>query len=284
MTPKIRVLAARLRRRLALPRQVTIAAVAATLAAAGLATVGQPVAAAIGATAAAVPKKLMTQVKRALRLSDQASDKADQAIQIAQNAEGQPGPAGPAGPQGDTGARGPQGEQGPQGDAGAQGEQGLPGAQGAQGPQGGQGPQGPAGNPWTGGGTLPPGETLTGTWQAQDPTNSGFGYAMLSFPLPLEADIPNATYIASGATVPESCNDGNASNGAPSLSNPEAAPNNLCVYETSDGSDDLTFQKALRVDNPVLEGASRTGSRLAFLADVGGRIAFGTWAVTAPGP
>lgn len=188
-------------------------------------------------------------------------------------AKGDTGPAGPAGPQGakgDTGAAGPAGEQGPQGAKGDKGDKGDKGAQGTQ------GITGPEGDPWTLGGTLPEGETLTGAWSAFP--FEGEGTAAISFPIPLEdgLDLTHAKIIQNGGTPEAECDDGSGT--PPSPANPEADPGYLCVFvSTFEGTGQVGA-----VMNPVTfaGGAAKTGA-LVFLNSTGPAGAVGTFAVTA---
>ena len=174
-------------------------------------------------------------------------------------AAGADGAQGPAGPAGDTGA---QGLEGATGAAGSQGPQGLPGAQGPE------GPEGPEGSPWTDGGTLPAGETETGTWAIGGPEGTT-GFAAISFPIPLAAPLEaaNRHLFVSGA-------EGETAECPGTFGEPEAAPGNLCVYTQSKFNATLSLGGA----NPAVGAyvsASLTGSPA---------FGQGTWAVTAPTP
>jgi len=79
---------------------------------------------------------------------------------------GAPGAAGPAGTPGSAGAKG---------DAGAAGTPGAPGKEGSRGPEG---------SPWTMGGNIPSGTTVSGTWSATAAGEyGGAPVANISFPL-----------------------------------------------------------------------------------------------------
>src|SRR6476469_4314065 len=228
--------------------------------------------------------------------------------------KGATGPAGPAGPQGPAG---PAGAKGDAGAAGANGTPGTPGAAGQSvqtavepplgncGEEGGvkltsasgtsyvcngeKGGQGPEGNPWTDGGTLPSGETETGTWggainkfryeEEEDGTlkeivGGAIGYLPISIPIPLAA-APNPVLVEPGETgVP----------GCPGISPgglPQADPGTLCVYGASLlGS--ISGTALLDPTKNFSPGAARTGTLFLFECAGGECAAFGTWAVTAP--
>lgn len=124
---------------------------------------------------------------------------------------------GPAGP------RGPRGAQGPAGAAGAQGPVGPVGAAGAA------GARGPEGSPWTAGGTLPSGKTLSGTWIAvalgkEVEPGKAEGGTTVSFGIRLVAP-PAIHVIAKGKEGEE-----HAAECPGSVKLPLAAKGNLCLY------------------------------------------------------
>jgi hypothetical protein len=166
---------------------------------------------------------------------------------------------------GQTGPQGPPGPAGPPGPQGPAGPQGVPGPQGPAGPQGAIGPQGPPG-PLVN--TLPAGATLRGMYGWADRISPGYKPVVplsYAFPLPASPTI-NVIGIGGGPTV--AC-PGTAAN-------PQAAPGNLCVYQTrNDGN------QAFLVLNEVQGG--RFGAVLYFPAAPGADYEYeGTWAVTAP--
>jgi hypothetical protein len=201
-------------------------------------------------------------------------------------ATGAAGPAGAAGAAGRDGTPGLNGEDGATGPKGATGTIGLGGTAGATGPTG---PEGPQGEPWTAGGTLPPGETLTGVWatpivikEPEEPSAEVMR-AELSFPIPLEAGIvgANAHYIKKGEPAPSGCTGGTAAV-------PVAEPGHICVYVTNETSVSGELQLDGTVRNPTTTllalGASRFGAVLS-LQNINKKTfarAHGTWTVTAP--
>jgi Collagen triple helix repeat (20 copies) len=138
------------------------------------------------------------------------------------------GKTGPAGPAGRAGATGPAGAPGATGPVGATGSTGPAGS------TGGTGTAGKEGSPWTAGGTLPSGKTETGVWGlAAQPgfiaKSVEFAYAPISFAIPLKASLAEGkVHIllpgekgAGGKTCPTTS----------SVSQPEAEPGNLCIFE-----------------------------------------------------
>jgi hypothetical protein len=214
---------------------------------------------------------------------------------VLKSLKGKTGPAGPTGSTGPAGAAGvgTAGAAGPLGPAGAAGVKGENGATGAAGvsvtskalgkgtvgcPEGGteftaaENKKTTAcnGSPWTVGGTLPSGQTETGTWATVyaaaaegDPMASP-----ISFTIPLEV-APTPNYIPSGESPPTGCS------GTPAK--PEAAPGNLCVFAAAEHKG-----KAL-VEGSYLLETSTTGSLVAIAATEANTtvLAYGTWAVTA---
>lgn len=164
---------------------------------------------------------------------------------------------------------GPAGLPGPAGPAGAIGKDGQNGSNGAQGTQGIQGPQGIQGEPWTAGGTLPAGETLTGTFTTpQVPTGIAGTFVSISFPIPLAVgDIPTVNLINAGG----SAEIGEAANCPGSVGEPEADPGNVCLYA----------EKTENVLTTEEQMSTEAGAVLAFILNAGG-VSFGSWAVTAP--
>jgi hypothetical protein len=186
--------------------------------------------------------------------------------------KGKRGPRGPAGVAGTAGPQGPAGApgaKGDKGDTGAQGPQGGQGPQGNPGPQGVAGPAGPAGDPWTVGGTLPPGETETGTWGGQSLEGGLFAFP-ISFTLPL-TDPPTPVYVS-----------GESAAGCPGIIGgiPTAEPGKLCVY--AGRVEDAGIPSFLDPENSeAAEGASRSGTLAGVFCEEFCAI-YGVWAVTAP--
>ncbi|HEX7279567.1 MAG TPA: hypothetical protein VF255_08105 [Solirubrobacterales bacterium] len=230
----------------------------------------------------------------------------------------------PKGPKGAKGATGPTGPAGPAGPAGAKGDAGANGSNGAAGATGTTGVDGKSittaaavpsecpvvggvkvevegvpsskkaicngkeGSPWTAGGTLPPGETLTGAWSAIAPRETIVNFetekstltadgvtvqAPISFPIPL-ATATEATYVGKASSAP----------GCPGIVSgvPTADPGNLCVY--------TSFQAPAKPDPAVLIiqpiglllGASTSGAILQYTCESSTCTLLGSWAVTAP--
>jgi len=104
---------------------------------------------------------------------------------------------------------GPQGPQGPKGDPGAKGEKGDTGPRGLQGEPG---AEGPAGSPWTAGGTLPAGQTETGSFGK---IGSGVAFVPFSIDIPLPGPItePNIEFNDEGEVT------GDITNGSTTVTN-----------------------------------------------------------------
>lgn len=174
--------------------------------------------------------------------------------------------------QGVSGSTGPAGPQGPAGAPGAKGDPGVPGPVGPTGPAGKDGLTGPTGPTET---VLPPEKTSTGGWGFGVKNSKGINVPVtISFPLrviPAPAEVESVNVIKEGDSPTAQCPG--------SVSNPQAAPGEFCLYAI------------------VLEGAS-IGVGLAsdpfFSADRTSALIFpfeveteelargrGTWAVTA---
>lgn len=155
---------------------------------------------------------------------------------------------------------------GPMGPAGAAGLNGAPGA------------PGPEGSPWTAGGTLPSGETETGTWaevfEAED-------IASVSFSIPLAAALDGAHVkrVNVGDSIPGECNDGSGS--APSAANPEADPGFLCVFVGIFENGGKIVAGGLIDPVTGESGAGKTGAGV-MVGSSGFDFGMGTFAVTAP--
>jgi hypothetical protein len=254
-----------------------------------LAAIAVTVAASVPAAADPVANAAV-KLAAVFKLAKKANKKATAANKKATRALRQGGEAGAQGPAGPRGAVGPQGPAGQNGTNGADGT-GTNGTDGASvessaeppGPNcanggsqfdvvpGGDPPtfacNGEDGSPWTIGGTLPPEETLTGTWSVSTFTleEDITGQAPISYGLPLES-AATVNFVASGTTA-DCPGAGNASNP------PQAEPGHLCVYSTFPSG-------ATSFDQTVINGPG--GAVLAF--DGLGDAAFdiGVWAVTAP--
>jgi hypothetical protein len=219
---------------------------------------------------------------------------------------GKPGPAGPQGPAGPAGAQGPAGAKGDKGDSGNAGADGKSAETvsftGSKGPIGGvtcpagglevksasattlvcngkNGNNGAPGEPWTAGGTLPPGETETGTWafgdidagKAAEPSLPGLIRVPISFSIPLGAGLPESGvhYLAPGGGPTTECPG--------SVGDPEAEPGNLCVYGS--GAENVLWVGIIKVEIEAL-GASTAGALILFTPSGDNANGFGTWAVS----
>jgi len=241
-----------------------------------------------------IAQNVAKQAQQALGLAKKANKNANKALKAAKvpGPAGAAGPAGPAGAKGDGGAQGGAGPAGPAGNNGAQGQQGSQGAQGPRGPQGPGGPEGPEGDPgedgdpWTAGGVLPAGETMTGTWTAGPLALESSQRAAISFPIPLAADISQANTHAIGPedAVPTGCTGGTADD-------PQASPGHLCVWATlfsGDNPGEVDFISAFGAPADIfssgsgIPGAGKAGAFVLIGSAIDGGSAFGTWAVTAP--
>ena len=181
------------------------------------------------------------------------------------------GANGAVGPVGLPGAGGPQGLPGAKGADGAAGAAGATGANGANGEEGLEGPEGPEGAEGETGftETLPSEQTETGTYAVGRLTEEGAVFVPLSFPIPLAANV-DVHFFAEGAAPTAECPSGPVE--------PEAAPGNLCVYETSGFG--LTYEFAENSETGEQEEAGKTGTALTFTGEEFASSR-GTWAVTA---
>jgi hypothetical protein len=177
------------------------------------------------------------------------------------------GPRGPRGPRGKQGPVGPAGPVGPVGPAGAKGDPGTPGANGKEGPEGPEGPEGkegPEGSPWTAGGTLPSGETETGSWTTSSTANP----ISISFNLPLTA-APTVEFHG------EASYEGNPGDNCPGKnSEPLAKKGFLCFYSEAFFGEYIT--------TAGFPHAFPSGVVSRFEEKEGILFGLGTWAVTAP--
>ena len=258
-----------------------------------------------------------------------------QVIALAKRFAGKAGPQGPQGVPGLPGALGADGQNGSNGSNGSDGLNGTPGANGksvtvteiptglpaaceerggAEVAEEGAGSgieicNGEEGSPWTAGGTLPSGETLTGAWTlgtisegALPSGSSGAGtdsiYVPISFPIPLTANLSaaNVHYINPAGKeltigeagleekTPVSCGSGLGA--GVNAENPQAAAGgHLCVYaakaaQLSAELPPIVYRAGSASASAF--GASKAGARLRFVGLQANAVAWGTWAVTAP--
>jgi hypothetical protein len=211
----------------------------------------------------------------------------------ANKVKGKEGPAGPTGPTGAAGAAGATGATGPAGATGATGPTGAgatgptgptgpTGAKGATGPSGPTGPTGPEGNIKP---PLPSGVTETGSWEL--PGGAAGSATSVSFPIPLEAGIPEAktNYVPKAGTPPAGCENSEHA-GTASPANPEAAKGNFCVYAAAGSIEgNALLSQPAAVEAFGTFGTSTAGAILIAGGTVtGGPLGYagGTWAVTAP--
>jgi hypothetical protein len=129
--------------------------------------------------------------------------------------------------------KGKQGAPGPKGDAGAKGDSGAPGAGGSP------------GSPWTIGGVVPSGETLVGSWSAENQWATaennvqGFYRVPISFGIPVSS-APTVRLFSSGLmfsikpdgelVLPPGTETEFKALCPGSASDPQAKPGNLCIY------------------------------------------------------
>lgn len=255
-------------RRFGVAGPIAVLAVVAVAVAASVPAVADPVAHSSG--------KVVKLLKRALKISKVANKRSRIALRAAKNAEGQPGPQGPAGPQGPQGPKGDTGAKGPKGDKGDPGAQGDKGDKGDQGDPGPQGPKGDPGDPWTAGGTLPPGETLKGTWAVPNAVDGTTHAVTYPIPIPFEDPLSASNIVIVSGSDPD-CDDGNAGNGSPGVGNPEAAPGHLCIF--------IQFNTSPASSSGGEISLGRAGGMVAWDVPSGaaGFLA-GTYAATAPNP
>ena len=212
-----------------------------------------------------------------------------QVIKIAKKYAGKPGPTGPAGP---AGAAGPAGPQGPAGTAGAPGAPGAAGKSVTVSPVAVGDPEcselggaivqeegdpssaqevcnGTEGSPWTGGGTLPSGETETGAWMILQPPGT-IQSESLTFNIPLESALPGSKVHF--VTAPTTDCPGSAAN-------PEAEAGHLCISRAGGALESPAIGNASDSNFPPAAGASRSGAVMFAFGFEGS--SWGTWAVTA---
>ena len=162
--------------------------------------------------------------------------------------------------------------------AGPQGREGDPGPQGSKGDPGAKGDPGEAG---AHGGILPSKQTIRGYYSSDFQANL--------------ANQSNVTTITFGASLPAApaaplenfirAGHGPTANCPGSASDPQAAPGNLCLYETHHLNtwDDPRILRFGSTGDITYDAASRYGAGLRTQSTGTGRaFSLGTWAVTAP--
>lgn len=160
---------------------------------------------------------------------------------------------------------------GTRGPRGFTGTTGATGATGATGPKGDKGDTGPAG-PFPG--VLPSGQTIRGQYANYDIATaaSQYDYDSISFGFKL-ASAPTIHYIKTGTAPPAECPG--------TVGSPEAAPGNLCVYESTTlanvGTDRNAWLGTTTAAAGTIGASVYTSS-----AAAGAYYTFGTWAVTSP--
>jgi Collagen triple helix repeat (20 copies) len=202
---------------------------------------------------------------------------------------GPAGAQGAAGPQGAPGVNGAAGPQGPTGPTGEKGANGLKGSTGATGPTGSTGATGPEGSPWTAGGTLPSGQTETGTWSMSEHAPSGGNaLASISFPIPLSA-AGESFFFGKEETEEE---EFGASGCSGTVTEPTAPSGVLCIYtgyETNLEHVSIsrnTFTPSLELgygpSGAILDTGLEGEVSEELVKKMANVEAFGSWAVTAP--
>ncbi|HEY2334833.1 MAG TPA: hypothetical protein VGH58_07505 [Solirubrobacterales bacterium] len=216
---------------------------------------------------------------------------------IAKKFAGKAGPQGPAGPSGTKGDPGPEGREGSEGKPGKNGEKGTTGATGAAGTTGltgATGATGATGEPWTAGGTLPPGATELGDWSfsastpkikvdvegtTQEITINESGvkgaFAPISFPIRFPFNIKAAhVHYGEQETEPfkKTCPG--------TTFKPTAEPGELCVYQAAGGLIGTTFSGIYRSALLSGPGATQSGAYVGFNPNTGPASDWGSFAVT----
>jgi Collagen triple helix repeat (20 copies) len=240
-----------------------------------------------------------------------------------QGPAGPVGPAGPQGPAGVAGANGLDGLDGAPGDDGDDGDDGtdgtsvanteFSGAEGTcteggtklvgtattyacNGKKGADGEEGEKGDPWTVGGTLPPGKTETGVWalgrmpkvvvtctvpetsctttSKVEPVSAAQSWFVpISFPIPLAASIAGANvHYRKVADTPSTECPGTSAE-------PKALPGHLCVYAVAELSS-FTSPPPILQAGGVVPGASTAGAVITITGYTEGTGVRGTFAVT----
>ncbi|HVQ58615.1 MAG TPA: hypothetical protein VMS60_06870 [Solirubrobacterales bacterium] len=155
-----------------------------------------------------------------------------------------------------------------------------PGPAGSAGAAGLNGAAGPEGAPWTTGGTLPSGQTETGTWGSYFTKE---GVATISFPIPLAAPLGagQVKRVDIGDPTPAQCDDGSGEAG--SGANPEADPGFLCVFGTFAENEGAILAGGLVDPSTIESGAGKIGATVLLTSkSVNTALLIGTFAVTAP--
>jgi hypothetical protein len=184
----------------------------------------------------------------------------------ATGATGATGPAGAPGKDGSPGAAGPIGPEGPKGEKGEKGEKGSKGEKGEK------GEEGPEGSPWTAGGTLPSGETETGTWSFNASEASAVeneGIKTVFVPMSLNIPLPSPATIVGQEN--EHC-DG-------TVQAPTADAGFLCVYTFFGNNSNLVAPDG---SGAVGLAVGTVGGVAAFEITGDEAFAIGSFAVTAP--
>ncbi len=235
-----------------------------------------------------------------------ASAKKKKAVKGPRGPKGAKGATGAAGPAGATGPVGPAGAAGPKGDTGATGESGDNGKDGfsvtsapataEECPEGGtkftsvsgtsevcNGADGQTGFTEV----LPSEKTETGAYviasEAGTGTFVGSALASISFSIPLSEELPlsNVVYVPAAAPEPPAECENGEHPGTASVSNPEASPGFLCVYEGTSFGLVSAEMLAIKPTNGTF-GTSTAGAILAQEVTAPEARGTGTWAVTAP--
>jgi Collagen triple helix repeat (20 copies) len=236
---------------------------------------------------------------------------------------------------GENGAPGTPGAPGTSGQPGAKGDKGDPGTNGTNGANGksvvtgnatpaecsGSNPAGGAtvevagepatkkkacngkeGSPWTVGGVLPPGETLTGVWSAVPGPAFSTERVPISFSIPLAEELvndeacleenpPSGTvckvhYInkdgeeVRGNFLEKFLNPSPFCHGT--AGEPSAEPGHLCVYSRFESNAELASGAINRINETgAAGGASKVGAAMLVLLLSESSNAYGSWAVTA---
>lgn len=180
-----------------------------------------------------------------------------------------------------------QGKAGPVGPAGSTGSSGSPGQNGAPGKDGTNGKDGTFSTE-----SLPPGQTLTGSWGGAPGTGGGLATASISFPIEVTPAPTAVVQLGPGEKISILVKDGafelNPSNSAdlteleeaweddcPGTANePEAKAGFLCMYAVKNGGAVVTL-----APSGELEAANEFGITVPFILNTES-VAKGSWAVT----
>jgi Collagen triple helix repeat (20 copies) len=159
------------------------------------------------------------------------------------------------------------GHNGKTGKTGSTGKTGTTGPTGATGATGAKGETGPAGPLVT---TLPSGRTLRGSYAITASASGTTARVGVPFEFTLSAK-PTVHRIAAGEAATTECPG--------SVTDPEAQPGNLCVYEKT-----LSNAKEVEIFDPTTgtAGSSQFGWYARLNATAAEGLSYGTWAVTAP--